>query len=213
MKDPTSLLRTATRRAKSDVANKLISMFLHELSRSASKHWPIKVESKTYGALVREAFENRCPYCRIDLRTTTPVVEHLDGMNRYRVGLHVAGNVLIACRKCNSEKRRDDSLLQLLLADYGWESFLSHDGNCGAQCKTCAYWKNVWPVDRERFSQLSENLERIRAFRSRFPEFETMRLSISLALPALVTKLYTDCQDFAEAEIRKLLILFADSSR
>jgi hypothetical protein len=193
------------------VANKLISMFLHELSRSASKNWPIKVESETYGALVREAFENRCPYCLIDLRSTTPVVEHLDGMNRYRVGLHVADNVLIACRRCNSEKRRDDSLLQLVLADSGWESFLSHNGNCVTQCKTCAYWKLVWPVGSDRSSRLSENLERIRVFRSRFPEFEAMRVSISLALPGLVTKLYSDCQDFAEDEIRKLLLLFAES--
>jgi len=187
-------------------------MFLHELSRSASKQWPTKVESEAYGVLVRETFENRCPYCRVDLLSTTPVVEHLDGMNRYRVGLHVAGNVLIACRRCNSEKRRDDSLLKLVIAESGWESFLSHTGSCDAGCKTCAYWKEIWPADSERCSQLSENLGRIRLFRSRFPEFESMRARISLALPALVTKLYSDCQDFAEDEIRKLLALFAESS-
>ncbi len=211
MTDSTSLLRTATRRAKSDVANKLISMFLHELSRSASKDWPIRVESETYGNLVREAFENRCPYCRIDLLTTTPVVEHLDGMNRYRVGLHVAGNVLIACKKCNSEKRRDDSLHKLVLADSGWESFLSHNGSCGKQCKTCIYWTSIWPNDTDRSLQLSNNLLRIREFRARFPEFEALRVGISLALPSLVTKLYSDCQAFAEDEIKKLLTLFTES--
>jgi len=36
LKDPASRLRSATRRAKSDVANKLISMCLHEFSRSIS---------------------------------------------------------------------------------------------------------------------------------------------------------------------------------
>jgi len=210
--DSTALLRTATRRAKSDVANKLISMFLHELSRSASKSWPIRVESEDYGVLVRKAFGNLCPYCCIKLSSTTPVIEHLDGMNRYRVGLHVAGNVLIACRKCNNEKRRDDSILTPVLADSGWESFLSHDGSCGSHCKTCAYWKIVWPVDNERSSRLGENLERIRAFRSQFPEFESVRARIAGALPELVTKLYSDCQDFAEDEIKKLLALFLESS-
>jgi len=50
VKDPTTQLRTATKRAKSDVANKLISMFLHELSRKISENWPIKVESEAYEA-------------------------------------------------------------------------------------------------------------------------------------------------------------------
>lgn len=44
MKDPASQLRSATRRAKSDVANKLISMFLHEFSRKVSQDWPVKVD-------------------------------------------------------------------------------------------------------------------------------------------------------------------------
>jgi hypothetical protein len=37
MKDPISKLRSATRRAKSDVANKLVSMCLHEMSRRISQ--------------------------------------------------------------------------------------------------------------------------------------------------------------------------------
>jgi hypothetical protein len=68
-------------------------------------------------------------------------------------------------------------------------------------------------VDSDRLSQLTQNLARLRAFRSQFPEFEAMRARIALALPGLVTKLYTDCQDFAEAEIRKLLVLFAETSQ
>lgn len=59
-------------------------------------------------------------------------------MNRCRAGLHVAGNVLVACRRCNNEKRRDDSLAKLVLANSGWESFLSHDGGrCPSSCLTC----------------------------------------------------------------------------
>src|ERR1700691_2973193 len=126
MSDPTSQLRSATRRAKSDVANKLISMFLHELSRRISRDWKIRIDTEEYARLVRERFNNRCPYCSCDLAGTVSVIEHLDGMNRYRAGLHVPGNVLVACRRCNGEKRRDDSLKVLLLAESGWASFLSH---------------------------------------------------------------------------------------
>jgi len=137
VKDATSQLRTATRRFKSDVANKLVGMFLHEVSRRISRKWPLKVDGEEYEGLVRDWFDNRCPYCSCDLNSTLPVVEHLDGMNRYRAGLHVAGNVLVACRRCNGEKRRDDQLGTLSLAASGWESFLSHDGSrCAASCPT-----------------------------------------------------------------------------
>ena len=214
MKDPTSQLRSATRRAKSDVANKLISMFLHELSRRISLNWQIRIDSEKYGELVRNQFNNRCPYCSRDLGTTVSVIEHLDGMNRYRAGLHVPGNVLVACGKCNCEKRRDDSLKILSLAKFGWESFLSHDGTrCTAPCPTCLYWKGVWEDDPERVLRLSENLERIRSFRSAFPEFQRVLPSLMETLPALLTKVYSDCQSFAETEIKSLLEQFDQISQ
>jgi len=208
-------MRSATRRrrAKSDVANKLISMFLHELSRTISQNWTVKVDGEEYEKLVRERFNNLCPYCSRDLTNTESVIEHLDGMNRYRAGLHVPGNVLVACRKCNSEKRRDDSLRILSLAGSGWESFLSHDGTrCAATCLTCRYWKGVWEDETERRLRLSENLQRVRSFRSAFPEFEQVLLSIMEALPGLLTKLYSDCQTFAETEIKSLLEKFDSNS-
>ena len=173
MKDASSQLRSATRRAKSDVANKLVSMFLHDLSRRISREWELKVDSEGYERAVREVFENRCPYCLHELSVLDAVIEHLDGMNRYRVGLHVPGNVLVACRRCNSEKRRDDSRPALLLAGTGWESFLSHDGTkCAPSCMSCVYWKGIWPDERERVAILAENLGRIRRFRAQFPDFE-----------------------------------------
>ena len=209
MKDPTSQLRSATRRAKSDVANKLISMFLHELSRRVCQDWPIKVDREEYEELVRSQFNNRCPYCSRDLANTISVIEHLDGMNRYRAGLHVPGNVLVACKTCNSEKRRDDSLKVLWLARSGWESFLSHDGNrCPASCLTCRYWMSIWKDETERGLRLSENVQRLRSFRRRFSEFEQILPSLSETLPALLTKLYSDCQTFAETEIKSLLATF-----
>jgi hypothetical protein len=209
VKDPTSQLRSATRRAKSDVANKLISMFLHELSRRISENWPIKVDSEKYEELVRRSFNNRCPYCSRNLADTVSVIEHLDGMNRYRAGLHAPGNVLVACRKCNSEKRRDDSLKVLSLARSGWESFLSHEGtHCAESCLTCLYWKSVWEDETERRLRLSENLQRVRSFRRTFSEFEQVLPSLTDNLPALLTKLYSDCQTFAETEIKSLLESF-----
>jgi len=206
MKDPTSQLRYATRRAKSDVANKLISMFLHELSRKISEKWLLKVDSEEYEGLVRKWFDNRCPYCSRSLADTVCVIEHLDGMNRYRAGLHVPGNVLVACKTCNSEKRRDDSLKVLLLAKSGWESFLSHDGTrCAGSCLTCLYWTRVWDDETERRLRLTENLQKVRAFRRAFAAFEQVFPSLIEILPTLLTKLYSDCQIFAEKEITVLL--------
>ena len=217
MIDPISKLRTATRRAKSDVANKLVSMCLHEMSRRISQNWTVRVDGEEYEKLVRERFNNQCPYCSCVLTISESVIEHLDGMNRYRAGLHVPGNVLVACRRCNSEKRRDDSLGILSLAVSGWESFLSHDGTrCPAPCLTCRYWVGIWADQTERGLRLSEseNLERIRSFRCAFSEFQQVLPSLMATQPALLTKLYTDCQVFAEAEIKSLLERFdANSER
>jgi hypothetical protein len=181
-------------------------MCLHELSRKISENWPIKVDGEEYEELVRKWFDNRCPYCSRNLADTDPVIEHLDGMNRYRAGLHTPGNVLVACRKCNSEKRRDDALKVLLLAKSGWESFLSHGGSrCAASCPTCRYWKSIWEDETERRLRLGENLQRVRSFRAAFSEFERVLPSLTEKLPSLLTKLYSDCQSFAETEIKSLL--------
>jgi hypothetical protein len=181
-------------------------MFLHELSRRISQNWSIKVDGEEYERIVRERFNNRCPYCGCDLTNTVSVIEHLDGMNRYRSGLHVPGNVLVACRRCNSEKRRDDSARILPLGESGWESFLSHDGmRCAVSCLTCRYWQTIWEDETDRRSRLKENLERIRSFRSTFSEFQQVIPSISEALPVLLTKLYSECQAFAETQIKSLL--------
>jgi hypothetical protein len=209
VKDPTSQLRSAPRRAKSDVANKLVSMFLHELSRKISQKWSIRVDGEEYEELVRRVFNNRCPYCSCELAAVACVIEHLDGLNRYRAGLHVPGNVLVACRRCNDEKRRDDSSKALTIARSGWESFLAHDGTrCATSCPTCHYWTTIWGNETERRLRLNANLERIRSSRRGFPEFEKILPSLADTLPALLTKVYADCQGFAETEIRSLLERF-----
>jgi hypothetical protein len=181
-------------------------MFLHELSRRIAENWKFRIGGEEYETLVREWFNNECPYCSRPLADGQPVIEHLDGMNRFRAGLHVAGNVLVACRRCNGEKRRDDSAKTLSLAESGWASFLSHDGTrCAPSCLTCRYWSGIWTDETERRTRLRENSERIRSFRAAFPELEQILPAIRGALPELLTKLYSDCQSFAENEIRILL--------
>ncbi len=206
MKDATSKLRTAPKRSKSDVANKLISMFLHELSGTICQAWGVRVDGVRYGQLVSQCFNNQCPYCGIDLLSTTATVEHLDGMNRYRVGLHVPGNVLVACRVCNSEKRLDDSCKTLTLADSGWASFLSHDGTrCADLCATCRYWKSRWPDREMRQYELRTNLHRIQTFRAGFAQFDETMNPLRAVLPVALTQLYSDCQEFARFEITTML--------
>lgn len=212
MSDPSSQLRKATRRAKSDVANKLISMFLHELSRTLTSNSAVRVDSEKYSNEVHRVFGRLCPYCETDLLETTSIVEHLDGMNRYRLGLHIPGNVLVACRRCNNEKRRDDARTHLVLADSGWESFLSHRGQCEGNCRSCAYWTEMMPISEIKVARLNARVDRIRYFRSLFPEFENVRAEIDQSLPELVGNLYTDCQEFAKSEIGKLLAIFSKRS-
>jgi len=142
--DSSAYLRRATGRAKSDVANKLVSMFLHEISRRLASGLDFGVTDPNYAFAVFKAFGNACCYCGRALESDRAAVEHLDGMNRFRVGLHIPGNVIVSCTRCNREKRRDDSTPKLVLADSGWESFLSHDSTrCVAGCNSCAYWNSV----------------------------------------------------------------------
>ncbi len=121
--------------------------------------------------------------------------------------------ILLACKRCNGEKRRHDSLRILSLAPSGWESFLSHDGTrCSTPCRTCLYWETIWTDGRERALRLRENLERVRSFRAMFLEFQKALPSFMETQPALLTKLYIDCQSFAEREINSLLTDFDSAS-
>jgi hypothetical protein len=123
-------------------------------------------------------------------------------MNRFRLGLHVPGNVIVACKRCNAEKRRDDQLPHLTLADSGWESFLSHDGSrCNASCKTCAYWRAAWPSNAERERHLRLAREKIASFRSRYTDSVEWSEQVVLRLRPAADKLYRDCQNFAASQI------------
>lgn len=203
--DSAKALRSATGRAKSDVANKLVSMFLHEVSRRACLAGGMTVSTPGYLEAVINAFGHRCLYCGRDLEHDRAAVEHLDGMNRLRVGLHIPGNVAVSCRWCNSEKRRDDQKSTLVLAESGWESFLSHDGSrCISSCNTCAYWTAVWPDSSLRAQSLLQSADRIRKFRTAFRRFVQWSDRNRPAIQSRVEGLYRLCQEFATTEIDKL---------
>jgi hypothetical protein len=196
-------LRKATLRAKSDVANKLVSMFLHEVSRKISAKLELSVADAKYVQAVEAEFGGHCCYCGRLLENDRAAVEHLDGMNRFRAGLHIPGNVIVSCKKCNNEKRRDDQLHNLTLANSGWESFLSHDSSkCNDVCKTCAYWKSIWPDAAVRIEQLKLARQKILAFRASYPEPISLSLNAHDSLRRELDKIYRECQLFATTRIK-----------
>src|SRR6266446_4664264 len=99
-------LRKATSRAKSDVANKLVSMFLHDLSRKICASLKLSVTDGQYAEAVEAAFGSNCCYCYQALEKDRTSVEHLEGMNRFRLGLHIPGNVILACKRRRKASRR-----------------------------------------------------------------------------------------------------------
>ena len=203
--DVAAALRKSTGRAKSDVANKLVSMFLHDVSRKACAAGGMTVSDTRYTDSVVAAFGHACLYCGKELTdSVVPVVEHLNGMNRISVGLHVPGNVAIACKACNNQKRNDDQ--KLLLAENGWESFLSHDGSqCAKECKTCSYWGKVWPEEATKLHSLAEARQRVLAFQSPYKQFIIWSSGAKETLRVKIEMLYRDCQRFADEEIKKLV--------
>ncbi len=197
-------LRKATSRFKSDVANKLIGMLLHGLSRKISASLGLGVTDATYANDVEAVFGGNCCYCWRTLEKDRAAVEHLEGMNRFRLGLHIPGNVIVACKRCNGEKRRDDQLHHLTLAESGWESFLSHDSTrCTPTCNTCAYWRTVWPDSAERVQNIRNAREKITAFRARYPESLEWSQKTRTSLHQTVDTLYRECQEFAAVQIKK----------
>ncbi len=203
--DVAAALRKSTGRAKSDVANKLVSMFLHAVSRKACVAGGLTVSDVLYTNSVVAAFGNACLYCGKELTASEfPVVEHLNGMNRISVGLHVPGNVAMACKACNNKKRDDDQ--KLSLAENGWESFLSHDGTrCTQYCRTCAYWHKLWPEESLRIQVLTKTRQRVIEFQSPYRQFIQWSAGARDTLRVKIELLYRDCQRFATAEIEKLV--------
>lgn len=201
--DVTAALKKSTSRAKSDVANKLVSMFLHDVSRKACVAGGMTVSDPRYAGAVIASFGQACLYCGRELEADRATVEHLNGMNRVSLGLHVPGNVAMACKPCNNGKRQDDQ--HLPLANNGWESFLSHDGiRCDSKCKTCAQWIRIWPDTNLRQDSLAAARERILGFQKPFNHYVQWSAAAREELRGKIETLYRDCQKFATDEIAKL---------
>jgi hypothetical protein len=198
-------LKQATARAKSDVANKLVSMFLHEVSRRIALELRLKVTDEAYAQKVKGVFGSRCAFCACELEKDRLAVEHLEGMNRVRLGLHIPGNVVVACKECNREKRRDDQQESLTLAHTGWLSFLAHDGSrCPMNCKTCSYWAAKWADRAIRCHQLNTAVERIQSFQNQFVSFVNRSTALKSVIQRDVEALYREGQDFATNRIAQL---------
>jgi hypothetical protein len=199
--DVANLLRRSTSRAKSDVANKLVSMLLHEVSRQLCSNLGMAVNGVIYPKIVEDYFGRHCSYCKRELVARQLAVEHLDGMNRLRAGLHVPGNVIVACHECNHEKRRDDQLRELPSTSSGWASFLSHDTlGCMAGCKGCVYWAVRFPDLSERQQRLKESRFAIETFRA-LPEilpFSVASEVFRTTHGASLVEVYRRGQDFAQ---------------
>lgn len=200
-----SCLKKATGRAKSDVANKLVSMFLHEVSRRIAAELRLRVSDEPYAQQVEKSFGPNCAFCEIQLERDRLAVEHLEGMNRVRLGLHIPGNVVLACKECNREKRRDDQLESLVLAQTGWGSFLAHNRKrCPSSCKTCGYWESKWPDESIRSNKLSAAVIRIQSFQDQFTSFANRASELKAIIRRDVEALYREGQDFATSRISQL---------
>jgi hypothetical protein len=124
-------------------------------------------------------------------------------MNRFSLGLHVPGNVAIACKRCNNEKRRDDQ--HMPLSEKAWESFLSHDGTrCAPACKTCRYWESLWSDPVARINALAQSRDRVHRFQVPFLPFVDWSMQARRTLKDRIEVLYRDCQSFATNEITRL---------
>ncbi len=181
-------------------------MLLHEISRRMVADIGLSVTDPQYAAAITETFRDRCGYCQRVLEVDRATVEHLDGMNRFRIGLHIPGNVIVACKRCNNAKRRDDQLKILHLAESGWENFLSHDGaRCPSNCKTCGYWQAVWPDPIQRHAGLAAALQRIRNIRKSYADSIRNGDRTRVLLKDKINVLYRDCQDSAKAQIHAVV--------
>jgi hypothetical protein len=201
--DTSAYLRRATGRAKSDVANKLVSMFLHDVSRRLCNKLELSVNDPRYAEAVAAAFGTACCYCGKPLEGDRAAVEHLDGMNRFQMGLHIPGNVIVSCTRCNREKRRDDSLAELILAKSGWESFLCHHSrNCKEGCNSCTYWSGIWPDEVDRFARLGAARDKILGFRAIYAPYLELNARARPVLAARIHAIYRECQDFASTRIK-----------
>lgn len=93
-------------RARSDIANTALRIFLQEMGSAYDEERGLKVyDGKKHFPEVRKFFGERCCYCGDKLVTGRIAQDHLIAMNKTDLGLHAWGNVVPACQDCNAKKQ------------------------------------------------------------------------------------------------------------
>jgi hypothetical protein len=76
---------------------------------------PGRLRGKKLRAALVEEFKGKCAYCGTKIQGKEDI-DHLVPMNKTSVGLHMYGNLVLACRPCNSAKHGDS--LDVFLEKY-----------------------------------------------------------------------------------------------
>lgn len=81
-----------SKRTRSDISNIAVRMLLQEESSKYKAHT---------NKQIFEILGKKCIYCESETDIT---IDHLVPINKKDCGLHIAGNLVPACRECNHEK-------------------------------------------------------------------------------------------------------------
>ena len=99
-----------TRYSAQDAANTAVRAFLTEIAKGYSKGQIYNRASRSGKAIwdrIFTAFSGECAYCGVKNEREKLTVEHLIMFNWKECGLHLPGNTVPACRRCN--KRGKDA--------------------------------------------------------------------------------------------------------
>ena len=101
----------------SDASNTMIRAFLikvGEFHLSHSFDVGNGLGKKKWIKIKNETFNNSCAYCeKKETDSEKLTIDHLIGLNRDECGLHHPGNVVPACRSCNSSKKKKDKKVKV----------------------------------------------------------------------------------------------------
>lgn len=140
-------------RAKSDIANMAIRIFLQDMGRAydEERNLPPYNRRKHFPA-IRTFFEERCCYCGASFDRTAAHQDHLVPVNKTDLGLHAWGNIVPACQECNTRKHGSD-----------WRDFIVQRAGADARdrhAKVCAF---IDEYDYEQKSDLKDTAEELYA--------------------------------------------------
>jgi hypothetical protein len=93
-------------RAKSDIANMAIRIFLQDMGRAYDEERDLTpYNGKAHFPTVRAFFEERCCYCGIGFDQTAAHQDHLIPVNKTDLGLHAWGDIVPACQPIQTPSR------------------------------------------------------------------------------------------------------------